>query len=42
MSGLDSIANKMNSNSEVPVYAYRFDWGSLDNEGMSVLPGNKG
>jgi len=40
--GVDVIAEKITSNSDVPVYAYRFDWGSLDNNGLSVLPGNKG
>jgi len=40
--GVDLIARKMTSNSDVPVYAYRFDWGSPDSEGLSVLPGNKG
>ncbi len=41
-SGLDSVVSKMNSNSEVPIYAYRFDWGSLDNDGISVLPKTRG
>lgn len=41
VSGLDSIVCSMTSKTSVPIYAYRFDWGSLDN-GLSVLPGNKG
>lgn len=40
--GVDVIARKITSNSGVPVYAYRFDWGSPDSNGLSVLPGNKG
>jgi len=40
--GVDVIASNMTSNSDVPVYAYRFDWGSPDSDGLSVLPGNKG
>jgi len=40
--GLDVIARKITSNSDVPVYAYRFDWGSPDSKGLSILPGNKG
>jgi para-nitrobenzyl esterase len=42
VSGLDSLVTKMNSNPNVPIYAYRFDWGSPDNNGMSVLPKAKG
>lgn len=42
VSGLDSVVLKMTSNTNVPVYAYRFDWGSPDSNGSSVLPGNKG
>ncbi|MFX1434794.1 MAG: carboxylesterase/lipase family protein [Promethearchaeota archaeon] len=38
VSGLDSLVTKMNSNKNVPIYAYRFDWGSPDKNGMSVLP----
>ena len=38
LSGLDSLVTKMNSNTNVPIYAYRFDWGSPDKNGMSVLP----
>lgn len=38
VSGLDSLVTKMNSNTNVPIYAYRFDWGSPDKNGMSVLP----
>jgi para-nitrobenzyl esterase len=40
--GVDLIAKKVTSNSDVPVYVYRFDWGSPDSNGLSVLPGNKG
>ncbi|MFW9911671.1 MAG: carboxylesterase/lipase family protein [Candidatus Thorarchaeota archaeon] len=40
--GVDNPASKMTSNSETPVYVYRFDWGSPDDKGVSVLPGNKG
>ncbi|NVM44253.1 MAG: carboxylesterase family protein [Candidatus Lokiarchaeota archaeon] len=40
--GVDVIAKRITSNSDVPVYAYRFDWGSPDSNGLSVLPGNKG
>jgi para-nitrobenzyl esterase len=40
--GVDVIARKISSNSDIPVYAYRFDWGSPDSNGVSVLPGNKG
>jgi len=38
VSGLDSLVTKMNSNTNIPIYAYRFDWGSPDKNGMSVLP----
>jgi para-nitrobenzyl esterase len=41
-SGVDDVAIRMTSNSTVPVYVYRFDWGSTDEKGLSVLPGNKG
>lgn len=41
-SGVDDPVSKMTSRSSVPVYVYRFDWGSLDENGKSVLPGNKG
>ncbi len=40
--GVDNPASKMTSKSEIPVYVYRFDWGSPDENGVSVLPGNKG
>jgi para-nitrobenzyl esterase len=40
--GVIKPAAEMTSKSNVPVYAYRFDWGSPDNEGVSVLPKNKG
>jgi para-nitrobenzyl esterase len=42
VSGVDNPASKMVSQSDVPVYVYRFDWGSVDDNGVSVLPGNKG
>jgi para-nitrobenzyl esterase len=40
--GVDDPASKMASHSDASVYVYRFDWGSLDSDGQSVLPGNKG
>ncbi|MFW9805983.1 MAG: carboxylesterase/lipase family protein [Candidatus Thorarchaeota archaeon] len=40
--GVDTPASKMTSNSKTPVFVYRFDWGSPDDNGTSVLPGNKG
>ncbi len=40
--GVDEVVSKMTSRSDVPVYVYRFDWGSMDENGNSVLPGNKG
>ncbi|MHA3965082.1 MAG: carboxylesterase/lipase family protein, partial [Candidatus Thorarchaeota archaeon SMTZ1-45] len=40
--GVDEIVTKMTSRSDVSVYVYRFDWGCLDENGVSVLPGNKG
>ncbi|MHA2332871.1 MAG: carboxylesterase/lipase family protein [Candidatus Hodarchaeales archaeon] len=42
VSGLDSLVLQMTSNTNVPVHAYRFDWGSPDVNGLSVLPGNMG
>jgi para-nitrobenzyl esterase len=42
VSGLDSLVCKMTSNANVPIYAYRFDWGSPDDNGVSVLPKKKG
>ncbi|MFX1567001.1 MAG: carboxylesterase/lipase family protein [Promethearchaeota archaeon] len=42
VSGLDSLVTKMNSNTNVPIYAYRFDWGSPDKDGVSVLPKKMG
>lgn len=42
VSGLDSLASKMNSKTNVPIYAYRFDWGSPDKDGVSVLPKTMG
>ncbi|TSA39037.1 MAG: hypothetical protein D4R64_00870 [Porphyromonadaceae bacterium] len=42
-SGLDNVAKPMTSNPDMPpVYAYRFDWGSPDDSGVSVLPRNMG
>ena len=32
----------MTLNSDLPVYAYRFDWGTLDSNGVSVLPKDLG
>ncbi|MFX1561172.1 MAG: carboxylesterase/lipase family protein [Promethearchaeota archaeon] len=40
--GVDNPASKMTSKSDTPVYVYRFDWGSPDEDGVSVLPGSKG
>jgi len=40
--GVDELVIKMASRSRAPVYVYRFDWGSLDENGESVLPGKKG
>ncbi|UCG00806.1 MAG: carboxylesterase family protein [Candidatus Heimdallarchaeota archaeon] len=42
VSGLDSLVCQMTSNTNIPIYAYRFDWGSPDNDGVSVLPKNMG
>ncbi|MFW9778162.1 MAG: carboxylesterase/lipase family protein [Candidatus Heimdallarchaeota archaeon] len=42
VNGVDQPASEMTSNSIVPVYVYRFDWGSPDERGVSVLPKNKG
>ncbi|MFX0086201.1 MAG: carboxylesterase/lipase family protein [Candidatus Hodarchaeota archaeon] len=42
VSGLDSLVLQITSDTNVPVYAYRFDWGSPDTNGVSVLPGDKG
>lgn len=42
VSGLDSLAYKMNLKNDIPLYAYRFDWGSPDKDGMSVLPKEMG
>ncbi len=38
VNGLDSLVCKMNSKTNLPIYAYRFDWGSPDKDGVSVLP----
>jgi para-nitrobenzyl esterase len=40
--GVDDVASKMTAHGNVPVYVYRFDWGSPDDSGVSVLPGTKG
>ena len=42
VSGLDSLVSKMFSKTNIPIYAYRFDWGSPDKDGMSVLPKEMG
>jgi para-nitrobenzyl esterase len=43
VNGLDNIALAMTSHPDAPpVYAYRFDWGSADENGVSVLPGKLG
>jgi para-nitrobenzyl esterase len=42
VSGLDSLVSKMISKTKVPIYAYRFDWGSPDKDGTSVLPKKMG
>jgi len=42
VSGLDSLVCKMNSKINMPIYAYRFDWGSPDKDGVSVLPKTMG
>ncbi len=41
--GVDEIAVKLAAlPDQPPVYAYRFDWGAPDTDGLSVLPGNWG
>ena len=41
--GLDTVTMAMTANRDIPpVYAYRFDWGSEDAAGISVLPGKLG
>ena len=42
VSGLDSIVCRMMEKTAVPIYAYRFDWGSPDKDGVSVLPKKMG
>ena len=42
VNGLDSLVSKMISKTNVPIYAYRFDWGSPDKDGISVLPKDMG
>ncbi len=38
VSGLDSLVCKMISKTNVPIYTYRFDWGSPDKDDISVIP----
>jgi para-nitrobenzyl esterase len=42
VNGVDSLVSQIASNTNVPIYAYRFDWGSPDKDGMSVLPKGMG
>jgi len=42
MSGLDSVVSQIALNSAVNIYAYRFDWGSPNSDGISVLPRDLG
>ncbi|MGB5910442.1 MAG: carboxylesterase family protein, partial [Promethearchaeia archaeon] len=42
VNGLDSLVYKMNSKTDLPIYAYRFDWGSTDKNDVSVLPKRMG
>ncbi|NVM35696.1 MAG: carboxylesterase family protein [Candidatus Lokiarchaeota archaeon] len=42
VNGLDSLVSKMYSKTNLPIYAYRFDWGSPDKDGVSVLPKGMG
>ncbi|MFX1455707.1 MAG: carboxylesterase/lipase family protein [Promethearchaeota archaeon] len=42
VSGLDSLVSKMFSKTSIPIYAYRFDWGSPDKDDLSVLPKEMG
>ncbi|MFX0007266.1 MAG: carboxylesterase/lipase family protein, partial [Candidatus Hermodarchaeota archaeon] len=42
VNGVDSLVSQMASNTNVPIYAYRFDWGSPDKDGISVLPKGMG
>ncbi len=43
VNGVDSIARQMTKHrDQPPVYAYLFNWGSLDENGESVFPGKKG
>ena len=42
-SGVDSVAQGITAHDgHPPVYAYRFDWGSPDDRGVSPMPGNLG
>jgi para-nitrobenzyl esterase len=41
--GLDTLATAIASHAGAPpVYAYRFDWGKVEADGTSVLPGDRG
>ncbi len=41
--GMDTVTMAMSANRSIPpIYAYRFDWGSEDSAGISVLPGKLG
>ncbi len=43
VSGMDTVVMQMTSSKDAPsVYAYRFDWGSQDDSGQSVLPKDMG
>ncbi len=42
VNGLDSLVYKINSKTDLPIYAYRFDWGSPDKDDVSVLPKRMG
>jgi para-nitrobenzyl esterase len=43
VAGLDSVATAITSHPDAPpVYGYRFDWGSCDSSGVSVLPRKMG
>jgi para-nitrobenzyl esterase len=42
VSGLDSIISRMMVKTNLPIYAYRFDWGSPNKDGVSVLPKEMG
>jgi len=41
--GADAIAHALSSNkNQPPVFVYRFDWGAIDKNGVSSLPGDWG